>query len=160
MARRRMTAKQARYFGRRKGRSSRGSARGFGGARKIKLPLATLIGGYFTLKGIYDKIEYLKTQTVTGTTRKYSGVEAFLGATSGFRLINTSGTSTVTWLKWVPVNSSSTRPWGDLPSELMGNYAPVAIGVGASKLVGGNGMMGVPGLGLNRMISGVPLVKI
>jgi len=129
-----------------------------GRPKRMKIPLAATIGGAFTLLRIKETYDYLKTASYSSPTgtKFYTRGEAFIGAIAPIRI---RAPTTVTPKSWMIVNSSTANPYGDLVPELISTYAPAAIGIGASKFVGGNGMMGIPGLNVNRMIP-LPFVKI
>lgn len=80
-------------------------------------------------------------------------------ALSGFRKPSATSGS----YNYVPYASLHTWDTSNIPATLMQAgmeiWAPVGIGYGVSKFVGGNGIAGMGGLRLNSMIP-LPMVKI
>ena len=159
MARRRMTAKQAMYFGRRGARRARSYAsRGYARAKRshFKIPILATAGLVVSAMRLKDIVTYLNGRYLTGAAGpKYNLQEAIVCAVSGTRMVYDATAG----LRFIPIGATPTRPLGDMPTELGMLYGPLALGIAGSKFVGGNGMGGIPGLRVNSMFK-LPLVKL
>lgn len=104
-----------------------------------------------------DVVTYLNGRYLSGTSGpKYNLQQALFAAATGTRFVY----DTTNGLRPILIGTD-VRPGtlGDWPAEMAMLYGPAGMGIVGSKFIGGNGMMGIPGLKINSKLK-LPFIKL